>query len=131
MENINDLNQNQIIHVGYDKKYAIAIVILAILLILFNTLGTIGIICALVFIIAGIMALTGRKHFSYDLNNKIIILYAAVGPATKKYMYDRIFLDGNKVMLEKDGKLIKVWISKMISDKKSYEVFIKDITTNK
>jgi len=136
MKNENALDLEKYTDVRYNKVYSIFVIILAILFIILAIFFSMpSIVFVIVFLIIGLLllfagiTLRGRKYLRLDKQNQIVMIFGIIGSFARKYPYDRIYLEGKKLYIEKSGKKKILNIMQYACDKRDFNTFIKEITS--
>ena len=126
--------------IRYSKMYAILTICLALFMIAigiiyyFNIIGAGSIVFILLFLIGGLillfagMTLRRRTYFRIDKQNQIVTIYGTIGFFTRKYPYDRIYLEDKELYIEKNGKKKLLSILHYAYDKGDFNAFREEIT---
>lgn len=74
-----------------------------------------------------------QRNVYFILNDKEIILYGLLGNIARRYSFEntaQIVVDGNKLYLNKDGKLKRIWISRSMCHPRDWNKFMHAMKEN-
>ena len=84
-------------------------------------------ILPILFLVHGIVVLTGSKYIRLDKQSKTIKIYGPFGFAARNYSYDRLFFKDNELYREIDGKTKFLNIVRYQCSKDDLEAFIAEV----
>ena len=122
----------------YNKIWAILFLVLGglliiLTLILYQVSGELRfrtIVPGAITVIFGFLYL---RNVYFILNDKEIILYGLLGNIARRYAFEsasQIVVDGNKLYLNKEGKLKRIWISRSMCHPSDWNKFMRALKGN-
>ena len=142
MKNGNGTDMETYTDVRYSKIYSGLVILLAALFIILAIISFLSklslillIVSIIVFFIGGLIllfagiTLRGRKYFRLDKQNQTVMIFGIIGSLfAREYPYDRIYLEGKELYIEKNSKKKLLGIVQYRCDKEDFSAFIKEIT---